>query len=749
MAVPPAAATRPRAMRPGQCDVTGVRSSDRRGSATSSARPPSSGVRRDAVLRLGREIMLTRVSITVTVAAFALFAVGMVSTSADAIGDGSERKAIEGLVFSAVVTFLVYGNLVYQLARLGYLHRRRDHRPASRDELDQRHESSPGPLWVLVPSYKEERQVVRQTLLSAALQEFPDKHVVLLIDDPPDPVGDGPEALLAAARALPADVEGLLSAPGGRARAALEGFEARRRRGGRAASDLPSEAGRLAGAYEDAARWLDEVAGAEPTESHTDALFVEQVLRAPASSYRDEARKLLDLADGGGRLSEGRLRLGFRRLNAVFDARVIGFERKRYVNLSHQPNKAMNLNSYIGLLGGCWREVERDDGLHLEATEGNDGFTVPDPAYLVTLDADSLLLPTYALRLVHEMERPGNERLAVAQTPYSAVPDAPGVLERMAGATTDLQYIVHQGFTRYDATFWVGANAVIRKDALDDISSTEVERGFVVQRYIHDRTVIEDTESSVDLVDRGWRLVNYPDRMSFSATPPDFGALVIQRRRWANGGLIILPKLLRYLLACARRRRGALGEGLMRVHYLTSIAGVNTGLILLLGYPLDAPAASVWLPLAALPYFVIYSRDLRQAGYRTSDVLRVYALNLLLVPVNLGGVVKSLQQACTRRRIPFGRTPKVGDRTPVPALYVVAPLLLLTYWAFGSLVDASSARWIHAGFGALNVALLALAVRWFIGWAEVVSDLRRSLTTAWLRARGGGARRAARRPGGG
>lgn len=61
--------------------------------------------------------------------------------------------------------------------------------------------------------------------------------------------------------------------------------------------------------------------------------------------------------------------------------------------------------------------------------------------------------------------------------------------------------------------------------------------------YIQDRTVIEDTESSIDIGSAGWSLVNYPERLSYSATPPDFGSLVVQRRRWANGGLLILPKL--------------------------------------------------------------------------------------------------------------------------------------------------------------------------------------------------------------
>ena len=67
-------------------------------------------------------------------------------------------------------------------------------------------------------------------------------------------------------------------------------------------------------------------------------------------------------------------------------------------------------------------------------------------------------------------------------------------LERIAGASTDLQHIVHQGLTYYDATFWVGANAVIRKKALEDIVETFYDGDWEIKQYIKDRTVIEDTE---------------------------------------------------------------------------------------------------------------------------------------------------------------------------------------------------------------------------------------------------------------
>ena len=47
----------------------------------------------------------------------------------------------------------------------------------------------------------------------------------------------------------------------------------------------------------------------------------------------------------------------YRRLVWTFTVRVTSFERKKYVSLSHEPNKAMNLNSYIGLMGGHFREA--------------------------------------------------------------------------------------------------------------------------------------------------------------------------------------------------------------------------------------------------------------------------------------------------------------------------------------------------------------------------------------------------------
>jgi hypothetical protein len=500
---------------------------------------------------------------------------------------------------------------------------------------------------------------------------------------------------------------------------AVEAFEARRAAGTSAA---PAERAPLTDLCRELADWFERQVDAFDARDHLDRLFIETTLRRPAS----ELRRTADEVEQGHAGAEALAGI-YARLVARFDVEITAFERKRYENLSHARNKAMNLNSYLALLGGRFDEVARGTALTLRpSTRVEADLVVPDSDFVLIVDADSVLTPDYALRLIHAMRTPGNERIAVAQTPYNAFPDAPGALERVAGATTDIQFLIHQGFTRFDATFWVGANAVVRTAALRDIAQRDVERGHEIVRYVHDRTIIEDTESTVDLVAKGWRLYNYPERLAYSETPPDFGSLLVQRRRWANGGLIILPKLLRHLTRMRPSPRTAL-QGFVACHYLVSLAIVNIGLLLMLGVSFEQSMLTSWLPVAAAPYFVLYARDLRRLGYRLTDVLRVYALNLVLLPVNLVGVLSSIQQILTGKKAAFDRTPKVQGRTLVPPIYLVALGGLLAQWLAGIARDLVAGRPVHAVLTVVNLAFLTYGVVTFVGVREGLADLAAAL----------------------
>ena len=234
----------------------------------------------------------------------------------------------------------------------------------------------------------------------------------------------------------------------------------------------------------------------------------------------------------------------------------------------------------------------------------------------------------------------------------------------------------------------------------------------------------------MDLIARGWRLHNYPERLSYSATPPDFGSLVIQRGRWANGGLLILPKLLRHLMRGAAQPR-IWREGLLRFHYLFSIAGSTLGLLVVLIFPIEKHLSMGWLPLTALPYYALYGRDLLLAGYRFTDLFRVYTLNLLLVPVNVGGVLRSLHQAMTGQQTPFRRTPKVPGRTTSPSLYILAEYGLVAYCLFGAVMSLEAHRAWNAVFTLANAAVLLYGIHLFIGFRNGREDLVLNWPEQW------------------
>jgi cellulose synthase/poly-beta-1,6-N-acetylglucosamine synthase-like glycosyltransferase len=672
-------------------------------------------------------ITMGRVGVVITLAAWAAYLLVIVISQFVNSGFQGMRFTSETVVYVVTMSFLTFSSLMYLVARQGALYRTRAHQRVPRAQIDDAFESTLPTMTVLVPSYREEVATVRKTLLSAALQEYPYLRVVLLLDDPPLPTNPSHVRLLEDARALPADLTAWLAEPRERFARTLERFET-------AGGDDPATAEQVADLADEfawAADWLLARQGEELIEDHVDVFFAEQVLGALASDFQHIGQALDGALGEGASIPRKRMLQLHRRLAWTFRAELTWFERKLYASLSHESNKAMNLNAYIGLMGRSFNPVPTAKGLELQPAGASGAIVIPDADFLLTLDADSVLLPEYCLRLVHLLEQPENHRLAVAQTPYSAFPGSSTRMERLAGATTDLQHIVHQGMSYHDATFWVGANAVIRKKALDDIVEVELKGGHEIRRYVQDRTVIEDTESSLDLVNRGWRLINYPERLSYSATPPDFGSLAIQRRRWANGGLLILPKLWRTQRGPSRtdssasHRYRTLTETYLRVNYMASTAWSSFGLLFLLAYPFDSKLLSPLILVAALPYFLAMASDLRHCGYKRSDVLRIYGFNLILLPVNLAGVVKSIQQAITGKKIPFARTPKVRDRTATPALFALSPFLIIGYsvWTFWR--DLGPHHWGNAAFAATNALAATYAVFAFVG-------LRHSLVDIWL-----------------
>jgi cellulose synthase/poly-beta-1,6-N-acetylglucosamine synthase-like glycosyltransferase len=371
----------------------------------------------------GYSVFFSRLAIVLTILFWAMYVTSVVIRQL-IDGPQSYQFTMEVVGYLIVTTFLTFSALVYLITRQGALQRFSKHIRVPRAIIDRHFSTKQSSITVLIPSFREETQVIRKTVLSAALQEYPDIRVALLIDDNPTTVRPEDEARLQATRALVDEIEKLLSGPYERFSRALAQFKEKHRKNTTAEKDtIP----KIAEQYIWAASWLDTLAEKEVIEDHVDEFFADHVLRELAKDLNLVAEALLISHKEGAQLSSERVLQLYHRLTWIFGAKLQVFERKRYISLSHELNKAMNLNSYIGLMGGAYQQEQTPEGIVLVPTTEPDGASliIPDSEFVLTLDADSILLREYCLRLVYFLEQADNADVAVAQTPYSSFRGAP------------------------------------------------------------------------------------------------------------------------------------------------------------------------------------------------------------------------------------------------------------------------------------------------------------------------------------
>ena len=156
---------------------------------------------------------------------------------------------------------------------------------------------------------------------------------------------------------------------------------------------------------------------------------------------------------------------------------------------------------------------------------------------------------------------------------------------------------------------------------------------------------------------------------------------------------------------------------------MASIAWSNLGLVFLLMYPYDGRLLSSLVLLAATPYFIAMAIDLKYCRYNYSDIIRIYGFNLILLPVNIAGTLKSLEQALTTQKTPFARTPKVKDRTVAALPYVLSPLLIVGFSCFTLWRNIEGGNWGNAAFAGFNTFASIWAIVSYIGIKNIFMDI--------------------------
>src|SRR5262249_43483750 len=159
--------------------------------------------------------------------------------------------------------------------------------------------------------------------LSAAMQDYPDKRVVLLIDDPSAPGNEKDRLSLAAAHALPLELQKLLDAPAAEFAVLRDAFVSRQNE---ADFSLLSETLGLADAYDLAAKWFKQQCRDLSGPTHSDELFITQSFSEPAAEFRRRANALRNAAENGGPYpSKSEILVEYQRLVARFRVKLTSF----------------------------------------------------------------------------------------------------------------------------------------------------------------------------------------------------------------------------------------------------------------------------------------------------------------------------------------------------------------------------------------------------------------------------------------
>jgi hypothetical protein len=158
----------------------------------------SSGFLPRVCARARTEVIINLVLFVVTMGAFALFFVENYLNNRDVLtrflpGSGAER-----IVYNLIFAIFMFGSFTYQVSRLSFFLNVRKRTRAAQESLARflsRKTAAPR-AEIVVPSYREEPHVIWQTLMSAALVDYPNRGVVLLLDNPPNPTSRADRDLL-------------------------------------------------------------------------------------------------------------------------------------------------------------------------------------------------------------------------------------------------------------------------------------------------------------------------------------------------------------------------------------------------------------------------------------------------------------------------------------------------------------------------------------------------------------------------
>ena len=176
---------------------------------------------------------------------------------------------------------------------------------------------------------------------------------------------------------------------------------------------------------------------------------------------------------------------------------------------------------------GC-HYITRDDNAHAKAGNWNNAFKQTRGALIATFDADHVPRPDFLERTLGFFRDPKVGLLQVPQQYHnldSVQHRVSWKARRMYGEQDSFFNLVMPGKDNWNAAFFCGTGAVLRREAL------EPHGGILTG------TITEDLHTSVVLHSEGWKSVYLNELLVTGLAPLDLKSFASQRLRWAEGNL--------------------------------------------------------------------------------------------------------------------------------------------------------------------------------------------------------------------
>lgn len=265
--------------------------------------------------------------------------------------------------------------------------------------------------------------------------------------------------------------------------------------------------------------------------------------------------------------------------------------------------------------------------------------------------------------------------------------------------------VIQRGKDYWNAAFFCGSCAVIRRTALDSIG------GFATG------TVTEDLHTSLRLHKKGYTSVYHPESLAYGLAPLSIGPYLQQRIRWGQGAMQVW------------RKEGILfTRGLtipQRINYLASAITYFDGwqkgifyiapvLVLVLGWLPIVDIGSVTFLWHFIPYYVLTFWAFEEINRGYGRVLQTEQFNMArfwaLMVSTLGWF---------RERIAFSVTPKNVSSHHGDHHYIIPQYSILA----ANAIAIAFGIWGLSGYGALPTGALVANILWScvnIGLAALV-----------------------------